>query len=479
MIDIATLAPGTIRVVAQNAPAGLEVLQIATAGLGDLSYLVSDGTAAAAIDPQRDLDRFEQGLQMLGVPLTRVFETHVHNDYVSGGRALAGRHDATYVLPADAGYKFEHHAVGDGDELGLGGLTIRALRTPGHTPHHTSYAVLDGDQVVMVFSGGCVMVGACGRTDLVSAEMTDQLTRAQYQSARRLLAFPDPTTIGPTHGKGSFCAASAAAAATYTTVEQEKTSNPAALAASEDAFVTNQLAGLLAYPAYYTKMAGFNIEGPGAWEPVTAPALSVEDVDRLREGGAVIVDGRPREQFAAGHIPGSVHIELDSSFSTYLGWLFPFGTEFVLVLDEDADAQAQAGEAVRQSARIGIESIKGRLDGGVGAWQRAGRELTSYEVTDVEGLKQAMDRGGVRVLDVRQDLEWVDGRVPGATHIHIPELPARVQELRGSSEPVYVICRTGHRASMGASLLDGAQIPAVLVDGGFPDWEQRGYPVER
>ena len=479
MLDTKTLAPGTTRVDVLTAPTTLEVLQISTPGLGDHSYLLTDGSTAAAIDPQRDLDRFEAGLDALGVPLTSVFETHVHNDYVSGGRPLAARHGAEHVLPADAGYRFDHRAVREGDEIRLGDLTIRALHTPGHTPHHTSYAVLAGDEIVLVFSGGCVLVGACGRTDLVSSETTEPLTRAQYRSASRLLALADPTVIGPTHGQGSFCSASAASTETSTSVRLEKTRNPAALAADEEAFVQQQLGGLLAYPAYYAQMAGLNVEGAEAWEPEPVPALSVEEVSNALRAGAVLVDGRDRKSYAAGHIPGSVNMELDDSLSTYLGWLFPFGTRFVLVLDEDDDPDTQATNVTRQCARLGIETIAGRLDGGAAAWERSGRPLRSYEVTDVDGLGRALEDGAIRVLDVRQDLEWSEGRVPGSVHIHIPELPRRVQELAGSDEPVFVICRTGHRAAMGASLLAAADIPAVLVDGGLPDWVDRGHPVER
>lgn len=467
--------PGGTPVLLAGDSAGAQVYQLPTPGLGDHSYLLTDGTVAALIDPQRDVDRFEDALAGLGLPLGMVIETHVHNDYVSGGRAMAIGHGARHVLPADAGYQFAHHAVRDGDELALGALTVRALHTPGHTPHHTSYAVLLDGEVVLVFSGGCVLVGACGRTDLISAERTEELTRAQYRSATRLLSLPEPVVIGPTHGKGSFCAASAASMETYTSVAAERTRNPATLAADEDAFVRTQLAGLLAYPAYYSKMAGFNVAGALAWEPRALPGLDSNEVAARQQDGAVVVDGRSRYAFAAAHLPGAVNIELDENFGTYLGWLFPFGTRFVLVTEDGADPM----QAARQAARIGIETIGGYLTGGIGAWTQSGRDLRGYDVLDVDGLKAALDGSGGRVLDVRQDLEWADGRVPDAVHIHVPEIRDRVHELAGGDAPVYVICRTGHRASMAASVLDGAGIPVVLVDGGFPDWAARGYPVQK
>ncbi len=456
-----------------GAPEGVEAYQISTPGLGDHSYLITSGGRSALIDPQRDLDRFEAGLAEVSAPLAMIMETHVHNDYVSGGRAMAQRHGATHVLPADAGYTFDHHAVRDEDEIRFGDLTIRALHTPGHTPHHTSYAVLDGDTPLLVFSGGSVLVASCGRTDLVSPEMTEQLTRSQYRSAQRLLSMPKSMMIGPTHGAGSFCAASAASADTYTDVGTELTRNPAALARDEQDFVDTQLAGLLAYPSYYSQMAGLNKDGAEGWEPSELPALGLDDIALMLEQDTVVIDGRPRAEFAHAHAPGSVNIEMDEQFSTYVGWLFPFGTEFAVILPEGTDPM----EPVRQCARIGITSIVGYLEGGFEAWEKDGRETRSYDVIDVEALRKAQE-DGARVLDVRQDLEWSDGHVPDAVHIHIPDVPERADELKGDQGAVHVMCRTGHRASIAASILDSRGVPAVLVNGGFPDWAEHGYPVD-
>lgn len=470
----------------------VEIHQITTPGLGDHSYVLCSAGLAAVIDPQRDVDRIERVVAALGATVAVVAETHVHNDYVSGGRALAQSTGAVHLLPAKGGYRFEHQAAEDGDEVKVGLVSLRAIHTPGHTPHHMSYVVVSGDEERVVFSGGSVLVGACGRTDLISAELTEELTRLQYRSAQRIGSQPEATAVGPTHGRGSFCSASAGGSDTWTTVAKERLRNPAFLAPSEDSFVTGQLAGLLAYPAYYAKMANFNVEGAPPWRPRPPAALRPDEIVALQDEGVVVVDTRRREQAAAGHVPGSVNIELaDPSFATYLGWLFPFGTRFALILDggvlddgvlddgvlDGGVSTAGADDAVRQAARIGIETIEGVLDGGMGAWQRAGRPVRSYELTDVEGLHDAMEGGGVRVLDVRQDLEWQDGHVPGAVHVHLPDVAARLGELAGEGSPWYVICRTGHRASMAASVLDAAGVGAVLVDGGFPDWSSRGYAV--
>ncbi|MHB1865566.1 MAG: MBL fold metallo-hydrolase [Candidatus Saccharimonadales bacterium] len=451
----------------------VEIYQLSTPGLGDHSYLVRSGEEVAVIDPQRDIDRYRTAIAELGGKVTVVAETHVHNDYVSGGRALAAEYGATHVLPTDAGYAFGHHPVADGDEVAFGAARLRALHTPGHTPHHSAYALLEHDEVVAVLSGGCVLVGACGRTDLVAPELTEELTRAQYRSAHRLGELPEPTAIGPTHGQGSFCAASATGDETWTTLAKEKLRNPAFTALDEDDFLARQLSGLAAYPAYYTRMAAINLAGAPSWGPRPLPSLSPEELVRLQDAGAAVIDGRPRRQVAAGHVPGSVNVELDDpSFGTYLGWLFPADTRFVLVLGPDQDPT----DAARQAVRIGIETIEGVLEGGVDAWAASGHPLRSYPVTDVEGLKAGLDAGDAQVLDVRQDQEWAEGHLLGARHVHIPDLGGRVGELGGNGL-TYTLCQTGHRAAMAASILDAAGIPAVLVDGGVPDWAAKGYPL--
>lgn len=460
----------TSRVEAPFATSDIEILQFQTPGLGDNSYLLRSGDEAAIVDPQRDLDRFRGALAERDVRLVAVIETHLHNDYVSGGPALAREHGATYVAPAEAGYEFEHRAVRDGDEIRVGAVVVRALHTPGHTPHHTSYEVVEGGEVRAVFSGGSVLVGACGRSDLLGPELAEPLCRDQYRSAQRIGRLAGPTAIGPTHGKGSFCAASAASDETWTTVERERHRNPAYLARDEDDFVRTQLAGLLAYPAYYARMAPLNRRGLPAWEAAAPPRITPAEVERLLATGAVLVDGRPRGDFATGHIAGAVNVELDVQFATYLGWLFPFGTRFVLLVDSTQDP----GEAARQMARIGLETIAGVTD--LDELRAAGGRVESSDLVSVDDLHRALAEGGVRPLDVRQDLEWHDGHVPGATHIHVIDLPARASELRGE-QPVYVYCRTGHRATIGASILLAAGIPAVAVDGGMPDWLDRGYPI--
>lgn len=451
----------------------VQVLQLGTPELGDSSYVVASHGEAAVIDPQRDLDRLEEVLRDAGGRVVAVLETHVHNDYVSGGRALAADRAAEYVVPAGAGCQVEHRAIDDGGEVRVGDVVLRALRTPGHTPHHTSYELVVDGRVAAIFTGGSVLVGACGRTDLLGPELAEELTRAQYRSARRIGERPDPTVLGPTHGAGSFCSSAGIGAETWTTVSREKLVNPVYLVAGEEAFVTHHLSNRLDYPAYYHEMAPINRTGAAAWRTRPPDPLTVGDLATLQHRGTVLIDVRDRRSFAEAHLPGSVNVELDASFATYLGWVFPFGTRFALISAAGQDVEP----AYRQCARIGIDGIEGVAEDPFAAWLASGRELRRYPVTDAGGLRHARDGHRGLTLDVRQRLEWLEGHVPGSVNMHVTELPARLEELPRDRR-LYVHCLTGPRAAIAASLLDASGFDVVLVADGFAEWTQRRQPVE-
>ena len=306
----------------------VDVRVVETPGLGDRSYVVTDGTIAVVIDPQRDIDRVLDAASDL--PITHVFETHIHNDYVTGGLALAQRCGATYVVNADDPVRFERHGIRDGESISTGSLTVTAIHTPGHTPTHLSYAVaVDGTQLA-VFTGGSMLFGAMGRTDLVDSTLTEELTRAQHRSAHRLAEeLPDETEVYPTHGFGSFCSATETKGS-ESTIGKEKQQNNA-LTKGEDAFVAELMAGLTAYPRYYAHMAPLNLEGP-ADPDLSLPQLVEPAVLQHRlEHGEWVVDLRSRRAFASGHVPGTVSIELADPFATYLGWTVPWDAPITLV----------------------------------------------------------------------------------------------------------------------------------------------------
>ena len=440
-----------------------------TPDLGDRSYVVSDGRVALVVDPQRDLDRVEALLTELGVQARMVVETHLHNDYVTGGHALARRTGATYVVAGRDEVAFERCAAHDGDEFTVGDMTVRVLETPGHTDTHLTYVVTDhAGGPPAVFSGGSLLYGSVGRTDLLGTDRTDDLTRKQFRSARRLArSLPDDAALYPTHGFGSFCSSGGASGGSDSTIGQEKRRNDALTEHDEQAFVDKLVAGLTGYPAYYAHMSPLNAQGPDA--PDLTPARTVDPAElaaRIRTGEWV-VDLRDRTAYAGRHLAGTVSIGIGTQFSTYAGWVIPWGAP-ITVIGEDRE---QVAEAQRQLVRIGIDHLAGSATGGLDSLApdvpvRSYQQATFAEVTD-----QA------RVLDVRREDEVRSGRIRGAKHIPLHSLVDRLHEVPQGK--VWVHCATGYRASIAASILDRAGHEVVHVDDDFSNAEKAGLQVVR
>lgn len=452
----------------------MHIESLLTRGLGDTSYLLASGGESLIVDPQRDVRPVLAAARARDLRVTRVLETHVHNDYVSGALELRAATGTVIAGPARARYAFPFEPLAEGDELSLGTLRIVAAETPGHTPEHLSYLVYEenAEEPTAVFTGGSLIVGSAGRTDLLGPEATLELTRAQRHSLNRLSTLPDPTLVLPTHGAGSFCSSSPPGEERTSTIGGERASNPALADGQmdEETFVKRRLAGLLAYPSYYSYIAPINRAGPPVFGDVPVPrGLAPSQVAERIEAGAWVVDGGERPAFAARHIPGSIAIELDDSFASYVGWIVPFGAPIVLVLPEDRPEHEAAVEAATQLFRIGYEAIEGFLPGGVAAWVEAGRPVRSYPVASIDDLATAVGEGRARVLDVRQQIEWDAGHLDGSTHMFVGDVSRHIEEVPRDRE-VWTVCASGHRAAMAASLLDRNGIPVRLVSrGGVPD----------
>jgi glyoxylase-like metal-dependent hydrolase (beta-lactamase superfamily II)/rhodanese-related sulfurtransferase len=444
----------------------------ATPGLGDTSYLLRSGDEAVLIDPQRDAWRFLTAADALRVRIRAVLETHVHNDYVSGAHEIRAATGAELVLPARGGYEFAHRPAEDGYEVRVGDLRLVAVATPGHTPEHLAWLVHDGDEPRpgALFSGGSLLVGSAGRTDLLGPERTEELTRSQYATMTRLAALPDDVQVLPTHGAGSFCVAAMPATRPTSTIGDERRRNPL-MRVTDLAGFTAELSGeLMAYPAYYASMAPINRGGPPVLGRLPAPPpMSPDQVAQAQRDGVRIVDGRNRDAYAAAHLAGSMNIELSSGFASYVGWMLPFDAPILLVLPEPAPESL--AEATTQLLRIGWSRVVGYLQDGVASWRAAGGELASYPLAGVDDLCEAQRRGdNPLVLDVRQELEWGWGTVPGSRQIFVADLPAHLADLP-RTEPVWVVCSNGHRASIAASLLANAGItPRLIGTGGVSEW---------
>jgi hydroxyacylglutathione hydrolase len=449
----------------------LEIVTIETPDLGDRSYLVHDGQMALVIDPQRDIDRFVEKASSLGVHIAAVAETHIHNDYVTGGYQLAQLTGADYLVSAADPVSFERHPVADGDEIKVGSFVVQALSTPGHTPHHMSYAVSKDGHVHGVFTGGSLLYGTVGRTDLIGADQTDYLTRAQFHSARKLIQeLPPETPVFPTHGFGSFCSSAQTSGVPRSTLAMEQKMNIALRIPNEDEFVKTLLAGLTAYPSYYVHMAPMNLAGPppvdlGMPEPVSAPELA----ERLRRGEWV-VDLRQRRAFALNHISGTIGVEFGSLFTTYLGWIIPWDTPLTLL----GESPEQVLSARRALVRIGIDKLAGAAVGAPEDFPEAG-PLSSYRVTNFRGLEQEGGTANHTVVDVRLDDEWDAGHLEGAIHIPLHHLPEKIDQVPPGE--VWVHCGIGYRSSIAASLLHRAGHEVVLVDDSWDAARRTGMPI--
>jgi glyoxylase-like metal-dependent hydrolase (beta-lactamase superfamily II)/rhodanese-related sulfurtransferase len=447
------------------------VVEIETPELGDRSYLVHDGDQALVVDPQRDIDRVLKIAAAVGVRVTHVAETHLHDDYVSGGPQLARETGAAYLVGADEAVAFPRVAVREGDEIAVGDLTVTVLATPGHTAGHVAYVVGSPGAPRYAFTGGSMLHGNVGRSDLCGLEHAERLARAQWRSVRRLAtALPDDVAVLPTHGFGSFCAAGPRHATAAGTIAHERSRNPALQGEDEAGFVRRQLGRAVGHPGYYRRLAALNATGVAPIDLPPVRPIGAADLGELLANGTWVVDVRDRAAFARDHLEGSVSFEMADSFAPYLGWVVPWGAEVALI----AGAPDRLERARRDLARIGIDHLSGSA---AGSLDRVAGDLprSSYPISDFTGLaKERVERSPL-VLDVRREDEWRAGHVEGATHVFVADLPACLAEVPAGQ--VWVYCASGWRASVAASLLHRAGRDVVLVDDKFANAGPSGLAV--
>ncbi len=439
----------------------MDVTIIETSGLGDRSYLVSDEGIGVVVDPQRDIDRILDLAAERGVRITHVLETHIHNDYVTGGLELSRVVGADYIVPAGDDVAYLRTPAAEGDIIEAGAMQLKVLHTPGHTHHHVSYALVDpAGKTRAVFTGGSMLHSTTGRTDLVGRQYTAELTRAQYHSVRRLAdELPPDTEVYPTHGFGSFCSASPGSA-DASTIADERRTNPA-LTQDEQSYVTELLAGLTEYPAYYVHMGVINKSGPPPVDLSLPEPVNPAELRRRIDAGQWVVDLRNRTAFAAGHLAGSLGFELSESFVTYLGWLYRWGAPLTLI-GQDTD---QILTARRELVRIGVDHLAGAAAGDVDTFTD-GAPLRCYRIARFADLAGVLDGDDRTVVDVRQRSEYDNDHIPGALNIPLHELIDRTNEVPMGTES-WVYCASGYRSSIAASILDRAGRTVVLIDDTF------------
>ncbi|MBO0682992.1 MAG: MBL fold metallo-hydrolase [Candidatus Dormibacteraeota bacterium] len=441
--------------------------------LGNTSFLVSDPDSgeAVAVDPFRDVGPYLDLAERLGVRITHVLETHVHNDFVSGARELQAETGARVGAAAGAGLEFAHVAIAEGQGIAAGRWSLQARQTPGHTPDHLGYLLLgpDGGQQAL-FSGGALMVGAIARTDLFGPHLATQLALEAYRTIHvRLRNLPDDLAVYPTHGGGSFCAA-ASSTEPATTMGRERLTNPYLTTTELMPFIARAL-HQGPYPTYYKDMNAINRRGAnliGRRLPALRK-LSPDLTDYHLKLGAALVDVRTGREYDRGHIPGSFNIGLEGPFSAWVGWVIERGRPIVLA----GGGEAEHHDAHRQLLRIGYDSVVGALDGGMDAWSAGGRELTAFETAEVADLASwILSAEPMTVVDARNEDEWVHGHVPGAVRLPVPDVAHHAHELPREA-PVAVHCGVGYRAAIAASLLEQAGLRRIVhVIGPYTDWDR-------
>jgi hydroxyacylglutathione hydrolase len=444
--------------------------QFFDAGLGHASYLVADPDAGVAflVDPDRGIDAYLAAASKLDVLITHSFETHVHNDYLSGSRALAELRPITVVAGPDAKLGYPHTTLGDTESIDVGALRVRCVATPGHTPEHVSFLVSDlsrADDPQYLFSGGALLVGHIARVDLLGPELEARLARDAYSTLRdKVLSLEDYVAVFPTHGGGSACTVTVAGSR-WTTLGFERRHNEVARAAAGDfrAFHETIARHLPVAPAYYPHVRELNQQGATLPDRRPLPLIS----DPLPPGAALL-DPRPPHQYGAAHRRSALNIVGNEGFAARSGAVVGYGTPIVL-LTRDAE---QAERLRAQLSLIGLDDVRGYADP-VAAADDATATIQQLDARTAGKL--AAD--GATLLDVREPSEYALGHVPGAQHIPYAQLEKRIDEVSRKGTLV-VYCATGVRSSLATSIFERHGITAANVRGGFSAWRNAGLPIE-
>jgi len=456
-------------------------------GLSQYSYAVECESAAsvAIIDPRRDVDVYLDFADARHARITHVLETHIHADFASGARELAERTGATMCLSAyDAGELYEvafpHRELYDGDRIEIGRVQIEALHTPGHTPEHVSFLVYDtartSEAPALLLSGDFLFVGSVGRPDLIGDDAKGVLAGRQYDSVQKVAGLPDGVEVHPGHGAGSMCGAGMSARP-MSTLGFERIANPFLRAGlTRESFVERLLGDLPPFPPYYRRMKVLNSQGPATLDGLPGGrSIPATEFQTLVELGEVVIDVRDQIAFGAAHIPGAFGLGLGTLLSTWAAWVVPYDRPLLFVAAQPADAAA----AARSLVRVGLDSIGGYLEGGLDSWIATGYPVRRLrQASPTELLDDVSREPSIRVLDVRSDEEWAGGHVCGATHLMGGYLPERARELARGGGPLAVVCQTGYRSTVAASVLERAGAADVRnVTGGMTAWQQAGLPV--
>ena len=451
--------------------------QFYLACLAHASYLIGSDGEAAVVDPQRDVDEYIEEADAQGLKIKYVIETHLHADFVSGHQEIAARTGAQIIFGAQAGVAFAHRAVKDGEEIKLGGVTLRFMETPGHTPEGICILVTAPGEPQKLLTGDTLFIGDVGRPDLAGGKgYTPQvMAEMMYDSLHgKLLKLPDEVEVYPAHGAGSMCGRNMSKETSSTIGEQRKF-NYALKAMTKEQFVTMMTADLPEAPSYFPKDAEINRSGARGLSELQPPQpLTPQQVAQSTDD--VLLDVRSAADFGAAHVPGSMNIGLGGQFAMWAGSLIPLNASIVVI----ADTGAQVDETVVRLARVGIENVKGYLEGGVTSWRDAGLPVDTITQVSVAELNERLANDDMQVVDVRRPAEYVNGHVPRALNAPLASLDKSVGPLNLEKDKLTaVICAGGYRSSAAASMLQKQGFSNLLnVAGGTGAWVNAGYPTE-
>jgi hydroxyacylglutathione hydrolase len=445
--------------------------------LAHASYVVGDAGEAAVIDPQRDVEQYIAEAAEAGLVIKHIIETHLHADFVSGHRELENRTGARIYLGHGSGATFPHVAVGDGDEIRMGGVVLRFLSTPGHTPESISVVIADArtGEPRKLLSGDTLFVGDVGRPDLVAARgyTSEQMAALLCDSLhRKILPLPDSVEVYPAHGAGSACGRNISKETSSTLGIQRRT-NWALQPMPESEFVRLMTEDLPTPPPYFGFDAEMNRRGADPLDERPCRVLSSTDVDKLARNGATLLDVRGSAAFGRGHLPGAINLGLDGQFASWAGTLLPL-TAPVVIIAEDS---GRAREAAVRLARVGIEQVAGYLADSIDGWSRDGRAVVSLPQMSVADLHAQLASGALAVLDVRRPTEHADAHIPGAMNVPLAEIEARIEGLDPHG-PMAVACAHGYRSSAACSVLERRGFRNLVnIAGGTSAWVDAGFPV--
>jgi hydroxyacylglutathione hydrolase len=441
------------------------------------SYILAGKRTCAVIDPRRDVDIYINEARDLGVTITHILETHLHADFVSGHMDLAAKTGAKIYVPKSGNCKFEHVPVAEGDTINIEDIRLDVLETPSHTPEHVVYVVTDrsrGESPIGAFVGDVLFVGDVGRPDLFPDIASDLAGKLFDSLHEKLLKLPDFCEVYPAHGAGSLCGRSMGAK-WISTIGYERLYNSSLQIKDKNEFIRSLTSNMPPAPDHFSRCSDINRKGPALISKLSVleELRPINFLNRMQDSGSVVLDVRNYAAFAGFHIPGAWHLDLKGNFPTFTGWVMPTDRDILLVADSYQDALT----ASLWSCRVGVDRVVGYLNGGMVGWVNDGYQIDHIHLISTENLYKRISDSAhpLMLVDVRTPLEFADTHIKGAINIPAPELRTRYKELH-QDKPIYLICSTGNRSSLAASILKQHGFKEIYnVAGGMTGYGAAGH----